>query len=223
MTFCFLVGSWNLIRFFWVSWRYFVCRIMYDCIHWVAKSCTTKAYRWLLRDFLASLKILWSAVIKYQKFPLGRDCTNTFSARSPCFFVFKQKSQFGSFGKCVKTLCLPETGSTFARRSTGASWQELEVLWSPSGYLQGSIGNSCDISCYTSSPSPLTFLNLVSLDSCSVSPRSSSLTLPLLSGTVFSVYLLMSIKRSWWWKWWRNKWRYCWGKLADKSKSTINT
>ena len=175
------------------------------------------------RDFLASLKILWFAVIKYQKFPLGRYCTNTFSAKSTCFFVFKQISQFGSIGKCVYTLCSTETGSTFARRSTGASWQELEVLWSPYWYLQLSIGNLCDISCCTSSPSPFTFLNLVSLDSCSVSPRSSSLTLPLLSGIVFSVYLLMSIKGSWWWKWWKDRWRYGCGKLADKSKPTINT
>ena len=36
-------------------------------------------------------------------------------------FVFKQISQFGSFGKCVNTLCSPEPGSTFARGSIGSS------------------------------------------------------------------------------------------------------
>ena len=42
-------------------------------------------------------------------------------------FVFKQISQFGSFGKCVNALCLPEPGSTFARGSNGSSWDDLEV------------------------------------------------------------------------------------------------
>ena len=36
-------------------------------------------------------------------------------------FVIKQISQFGSFGKCVNTLCLPEPGSTFARGPFGSS------------------------------------------------------------------------------------------------------
>ena len=37
-------------------------------IHWVAKSCTTIAYRWLFRDSQLSLRTLWSAVIKSPKF-----------------------------------------------------------------------------------------------------------------------------------------------------------
>ena len=37
-------------------------------IHWVAKSCTTTAYRWLFRDSQLSLKTLWSAVIKSPTF-----------------------------------------------------------------------------------------------------------------------------------------------------------
>ena len=40
----------------------------YDWIHWVAKSCTTIAYRWLFRDSQLSLRTLWSAVIKSPKF-----------------------------------------------------------------------------------------------------------------------------------------------------------
>ena len=50
------------------------------------------------------------------------DCTSTSSARSSLlFFVFKQISQFGSFGKCVNTLFLPEPGSTFGRGTIGRS------------------------------------------------------------------------------------------------------
>ena len=48
------------LRFFWVSWEVFVLH-GYDCNHWVAKSCTTTAYRWLLRDSLPSLRTLWPA------------------------------------------------------------------------------------------------------------------------------------------------------------------
>ena len=35
--------------------------------------------------------------------------------------VFKHISKFGSFGKCVNTLCVPEPGSTYARGSIGGS------------------------------------------------------------------------------------------------------
>ena len=47
-------------------------------------------------------------------------------------FVFKQISQFGSFGRCENTLCLPEPRSTFARGSIGNSWEELAVSRYPS-------------------------------------------------------------------------------------------
>ena len=80
MTFGFLVGSRNFIRLFWVSWEVFV-------LHGYDKSCTSTAYRWLLRDLLSSLRILWSAVIKSPKmFRTGHDCTSTSSARSPPYF-----------------------------------------------------------------------------------------------------------------------------------------
>ena len=36
-------------------------------IHWVTRSCTTTAYRWLFRDSQLSLRTLWSAVIKSPK------------------------------------------------------------------------------------------------------------------------------------------------------------
>ena len=54
--------------------------------------------------------------------------------------VFKQISQFGSFGKCVKTMCLPGTGSIYARSPIGGSWDDLEVSWFLcSGFVQGSV------------------------------------------------------------------------------------
>ena len=40
----------------------------YAWIHWVARSCTTTAYRWLFRDSQLSLRTLWSAAIKSPKF-----------------------------------------------------------------------------------------------------------------------------------------------------------
>ena len=57
----------------------------YDWIHWVTKSCTTIAYRWLFRDSQFSLRTLWSAVIKSPKFFCTRyDSANASSARDPC-------------------------------------------------------------------------------------------------------------------------------------------
>ena len=44
-------------------------------------------------------------------------------------FVFKQISQFRSFGKCVWTLCIPEPGSTFCSR---LHWKFMRCLGSAS-------------------------------------------------------------------------------------------
>ena len=66
MTLGFLFGSKNFCKLFCVSWEVFVLH-GYDWIHWVAKSCTTTAYRWLFRDSHPSLRTLWSAVIKSPK------------------------------------------------------------------------------------------------------------------------------------------------------------
>ena len=99
--------------------------------HWVAKSCTTTAYRWFLRDSISSLKIF--KICGYQvtkNSRSGHDCKNTSSARSPrSFFVFKRISQFGSLGKCVYTRCLPEPVSTFVRLDW---WKFMRWLWSVS-------------------------------------------------------------------------------------------
>ena len=92
----------------------------YDCIHCVAKSCTTTAYRWLCRDSHPSLR---NFVIRcYQITKLFRsehDCTSAFSARRPVILVLKHMS----FEKWVKILCLPDT--TFARGSEDSSREEL--------------------------------------------------------------------------------------------------
>ena len=125
MTFGFLVGSQNLCKLFCVSWEVFVLH-GYDCIHCVAKSCTTTAYRWLFRDSHPSLRTLWSAVIKSPKFSaLGTTVLVRLLQKAFVIFVLKQVLQFRSFGKWVKRLCLLCT--TFARRSEGNSWAELEA------------------------------------------------------------------------------------------------
>ena len=72
------------------------------CNHWVAKSCTTTAYRWLFRDPLSSLRKLWSAEIKWPEISaLGMTALARLLQEDLVIFVFKQISQFGSFGKCV--------------------------------------------------------------------------------------------------------------------------
>ena len=84
MTSGFLVGSKNFWKLFCVSLEVFVLH-GYDCIHCVAKSCTTTAYRWLFRDSHPSLRILWSAVIKTPKYSdLGTTVPVRFLQGSPC-------------------------------------------------------------------------------------------------------------------------------------------
>ena len=79
------LGLQELCNFISISCQVFVL-YGYDWIHWVAKSCTTTAYRWLFRDSQLSLRTLWSAGIKSPKFtPRGtapplRLCTG------PCKF-----------------------------------------------------------------------------------------------------------------------------------------
>ena len=89
MTFGCLLGSKNFCKFFCVSWDVFVLH-WYDCIHCVAKSCTTTAYRWLFRDSHPSLRD--SVIRRYEitkNFRSGHDCTGASSARSPCHFGFQ--------------------------------------------------------------------------------------------------------------------------------------
>ena len=86
MTSGFLFGSKNFCKLLWVS-----CEVLflhgYAWIHWVARSCTTTAYRWLFRDSQFSLRTFWSAVIKSPKFFCTKyGSANASSARSPCDF-----------------------------------------------------------------------------------------------------------------------------------------
>ena len=122
MTLGFLFGSKNFCKLLCVSSEVSVLH-GYDWIHWVAKSCTTIAYRWLCRDSHPSLRTLWSAVIKSPKFPLWARLDQCVGAL--VIFVLKQISQCRSFGKWVKILCLPDT--TFAHGSESNSWEELEA------------------------------------------------------------------------------------------------
>ena len=135
MTLGFLIGSKNSCKLLCVSWEVFVLH-GYDCIHWVAKSCTMTAYRWLFRDSQLSLRTLWSAVIKSPKF----------SARSTAppmrllhgalvILVLWQISQFRSLGKWVFTLCLPKSTLLLNMGSKDASWEELACESLRSGTL----------------------------------------------------------------------------------------
>ena len=124
MTLGFLVGSKNFCKLFYVSWDVFLFWHGYDWIHWVAKSCTTTAYRCLCRDSHTSFRTLWSAVIKSPKFPaLGTTVPVRFLQGALVILVFRQMSQFRSFGKWLLILCLPDT--TVPRGSEDDSREEL--------------------------------------------------------------------------------------------------
>ena len=71
---------------FCVSWEVFVFP-GYDRIHWVAKSCTTTAHRWLHRDSQFSLRTLWLGSNQFTKiFCTKYGSANASSARRPCNF-----------------------------------------------------------------------------------------------------------------------------------------
>ena len=124
-------------------------------------------------------------------------------------FSSSRDHNLGPSEKCVYTLCLPGPCWTFI---LAAPLEVHEMTWKCHDFLAlsltkallkyfhqpnklslvacGQSDNSWDISFYFTL---LIFILLsVSVDSCNESPRSSSLVLPLLSGTGFSVYLLTS-------------------------------
>ena len=119
MTLGFLFGSKNFCKLLWVSCEVFVLR-GYAWIHWVAKSCSTTAYRWLFRDSQPSLRTLWSAVIKSPKFSArGTAPPMRLLHGALVILVLWQISQFRSLGKLVWTLCLPKS------TSKDGSWEQL--------------------------------------------------------------------------------------------------
>ena len=155
MTLGFHFGSKNFCKLLSVSWEVFLLH-GYDWIHWVAKSCTTTAYRWLFRDSHPSLTILWSAAIKSPKFSA---LVTTVPVRllhgALVILVLWQISQFRSLGKWVSTLCLPK--SALLAGSEDGSWEELVCESLCSGTLSSTRFslNSCSLVCVdTGSPVP---------------------------------------------------------------------
>ena len=55
-----------------------------NCVHWVAKSCSTTAYLWLFRDAPSSLRTFWSPIVKSPNFFCSMyGISSSPSARSP--------------------------------------------------------------------------------------------------------------------------------------------
>ena len=80
----------------------------YDCIHCVAKSCTTTAYRCLLRDSLSSLRILCSAVIKSPKFSaLGRTVSARFLQEALVILSSSRYCKLGPSGSARRHCACP--------------------------------------------------------------------------------------------------------------------
>ena len=117
----------NFLELLSVSWEVFVLHA-YDWIHWVAKSCTTTAHRWLFRDSQSSLRTLWSAVFNSPNFSArGGASPVRFLQRELVISVLMQMSQFRSFGKRVWILCF--LCATFIGRAGSESWEILCGCW----------------------------------------------------------------------------------------------
>ena len=99
-------------------------------IHWVARSCTTTACRWLFRDSQLSLRTLWSAVIKSPKLTArGTGSPLRLLHGALVILVRLQISQFRSWGKWVWTLCLPKSSRLISIGFEETSWEEQ--AWEP--------------------------------------------------------------------------------------------
>ena len=151
-------------------------------IHWVAKSSTTTAHRWLFRDSLSSLGILWSAVIKSPKFSARSTAAPVrFLQGALVILVLMQMSQWSE----KKILCLPDT--TFPRGSWADSREELAgaSLWAEtlsstrlSVNSSNHSGRSRNGFLRTVSLSPFLFVFSVSAGSCDGLIRTVLLVLP---------------------------------------------
>ena len=134
-------------------WSFFVLH-GYDRNHWVARSCTTTASRWLFRDSHFSLRTLWSAVIKSPKFSARNTAPPLRLMHGAIvILVLWQISQFRSLGKWVWTLCLPKSSRLLDVGSKDTSWEELacESLRSRTSSTKFSL-NSCGHSGISESP-----------------------------------------------------------------------
>ena len=180
-----------------------------DCDHCVAKSCTTTACRWLLQDSLSSLRCFRIRCYQVTKmFRSGHDCTSTSSDRSPRYFRPQADITIWVLRKVRIFTVLTRARYHFCSR---LHWKFMRwlgsvltsLLWvSPKALLKyfhqpNSLG--------TPAANPAShalclfvlllifhfyFLFSVSVDLCSGFLCSSSLTLPLISGTALSVDLL---------------------------------
>ena len=125
MTFGFLSGSRNFCKLLWVSCEVWVLHGS-AWIHWVAKSCTTTACRWLFRDSQLSLRNLWSAVIKSPKFS-ARSTAPPLSLLHGAFviLVLFTDLSISVYQEMRKTLCLPKSSRLLNMGSKDASCEEL--------------------------------------------------------------------------------------------------
>ena len=120
LTLGFPFGSKNFCKLFYVFCEVFVLH-GYDWIHWVAKSCTTTAYRWLFRDSNPSLTIGCNQITRI--FGTKYDSANTSSARGPCDVGPLADLAISVFREVKKKLCSPK--STRLVGSKDGSWEEL--------------------------------------------------------------------------------------------------
>ena len=118
-------GSRNFCKLLWVSCEVSVLR-GYGWIHWVARSCTTTAYRWLFRDSQFSLRTLWSAGIKSPKFS-ARSTAPPLRLLHGALVILWQISKFRSSVKWILTLCLPKSALLEGVGCKDGSWEELRV------------------------------------------------------------------------------------------------
>ena len=181
-----------------------------NCNHRVAKPCTTTAYRWLFLDSLFSLRTLWSN----QNVPLWARLYQHVFCKKP--FLFSSSSRNHNVGpsECGYIHCAYPNPVPLL---LVAPLEVHEMLWKCLDFL--ALGFSKALlkyfhqpnSLWTPADSPashvidrsvllcvLHFLFSVPSGSCSGFHRSSSLVLPLLSCTGFSVYLLTSKYRILW-------------------------
>ena len=154
--------------------------------HWNAKSCTSSAYRWLLRDSLHFLH--WDLcdpqLSNHQMFRFG----HVFCKKLPLFLSSNRcRNRHNAYPNPVPLSLATPLVIHVSRGSEGLTSSTKFSLKS-----SNQSGKSCKRTICTSSRPSFLFLFSVSVGLCRGFPRSSSLVLPLLSGTGFSMYLLTS-------------------------------
>ena len=97
---------------------------LYDCIQWVAKSCTKTGYWWFFRDSHLLIRTLWSAVMKSPNF-CGRvlKSPDHFPQGVPVVLIRLQTSQFGSSGKWKM--------QSFVDAAWSKSWEMFAAVLQP--------------------------------------------------------------------------------------------